>query len=130
MYDFVDMLIFDCLICNEDRHMGNFGLLVDNKTNKPIKLAPIFDNGLSLFNYAMDDDFNHLNEYAKTRTPSLAESFDDIAITFITKRQKEQLRKLINFKFKSLSSYKMPAKRIKAIEEFIQYRVNELLNIK
>ena len=129
-YDsFVDMLIFDCLICNEDRHMGNFGLLVDNKTNKPIKFAPIFDNGLSLFNYAMDDDFDNLIEYSKTRVPFLAESFDEIAKLFITKRQKEQLRKLINFKFNSKSSYKMSSKKVKSIEKYLQYKVNYLLNI-
>lgn len=53
-YDrFADMLVFDALICNTDRHYSNFGLLVDNKTNKPVAFAPIFDNGLSLFNYAM-----------------------------------------------------------------------------
>ncbi len=49
-YDaFVDMLIFDSLICNQDRHYGNFGLLVENETNTPIAFAPVFDNGLSLF---------------------------------------------------------------------------------
>ena len=29
---FVDMLIFDALICNEDRHFGNFGLIIDNNS--------------------------------------------------------------------------------------------------
>lgn len=47
--EFVDMMIFDDIICNTDRHFGNFGLLVENATNKPISLAPIFDNGLWLF---------------------------------------------------------------------------------
>ena len=26
-----DMLVFDAVICNTDRHLGNFGVLVDNK---------------------------------------------------------------------------------------------------
>lgn len=52
------MLVFDAVICNEDRHFGNFGILRDNKTGEILKPAPIFDNGLSLFNYAMDDDPN------------------------------------------------------------------------
>ncbi|ETR71440.1 MAG: hypothetical protein OMM_08122 [Candidatus Magnetoglobus multicellularis str. Araruama] len=52
----IDMLIFDAVISNEDRHFGNFGLIVDNKTNSIIDTAPIFDNGLSLFNYAMIED--------------------------------------------------------------------------
>ena len=29
-----DMLVFDAVICNTDRHLGNFGVLVDNKTTK------------------------------------------------------------------------------------------------
>lgn len=40
-----DMIVFDAIICNTDRHYCNFGLIIDNKTNKPIKTAPIFDNG-------------------------------------------------------------------------------------
>lgn len=39
------MLVFDAVILNEDRHFGNFGLLVDSHTNKIIAPAPIFDNG-------------------------------------------------------------------------------------
>lgn len=29
-----DMFVLDAVICNTDRHFGNFGFLVDNKTNK------------------------------------------------------------------------------------------------
>ena len=63
--EFVDMLIFDALIFNTDWRGGNFGLSVDNKTNKPIALAPIFDNGLSLFNYAMDDELKDIENILK-----------------------------------------------------------------
>ncbi len=37
----LDMLIFDAVICNEDRHFGNFGLLVDNYKNKIGGTAPM-----------------------------------------------------------------------------------------
>lgn len=60
------MLIFDAVIYNEDRHFGNFGLLRDNHTRKLIAPAPIFDNGLSLFCYAVQDDLNDLDAYAAT----------------------------------------------------------------
>ena len=80
-YDaFVDMLVFDALIFNTDRHYGNFGLLVDNKTNKPIKFAPLFDHGLSLFNYALDKDLLSLDEYSKTRTSAFG--FDFLLYTY------------------------------------------------
>ena len=51
-----DMLILDALIFNTDRHFGNFGFLVDNKTNQIVAPAPLFDHGNSLFNYAGSDD--------------------------------------------------------------------------
>ena len=127
--DFVDMLIFDALIFNTDRHGGNFGLLVDNKTNKPIKFAPIFDNGLSLFNYAMDDELEDAEKYSKTRGSAFGVSHIDIAKEFITNRQKSQLRKMINFRFEKHSRYNLPAKRLKIIEEFLQKRVQELLSL-
>jgi hypothetical protein len=39
-----DMLVFDALIYNTDRHYGNFGVLRDNSDGKIIAPAPIFDN--------------------------------------------------------------------------------------
>ncbi len=127
--DFVDMMIFDALIYNTDRHQGNFGLLVDSHTNKPISLAPVFDNGLGLFPYAMDDDLKNLSDYAKTRDSAFGVSFDEIVKEYITDRQKAQLRKVLDFKFSSDKTYHLPAKRVKIIERFIRERASELINI-
>ena len=88
-YDkFVDMLIFDALIYNEDRHFGNFGLIVDNKTNMPCSFAPLFDNGLSLFNYATDEKLENIEEYAKTRSSAYGVPFENIIKEFIAPRHK------------------------------------------
>ncbi|MCP4345016.1 MAG: XRE family transcriptional regulator [Desulfobacterales bacterium] len=125
----VDMLIFDAVICNEDRHFGNFGLIVDNKTNSVVDTAPVFDNGLSLFNYAMKDDLYDADTYAKTRLMANSQDFLTFAKEIITKDQKKKLQKLINFKFKKHKSYNLPASRLKIIETFIQERVQELLLI-
>ena len=127
--DFVDMMIFDALIYNTDRHQGNFGLLIDSGTNKPISLAPIFDNGLGLFPYAMDNDLENLSAYAKTRTSAFDVSFDAIAKKYISDRQRAQLRKILNFKFVSNKTYHLPAKRVKVLEQFIKNRAMELLNM-
>ncbi len=127
--EFVDMLIFDALIYNEDRHFGNFGLIVDNKTNKPCAFAPIFDNGLSLFNFAMMDDLEHVEEYAKTRMSSYGVPFENIVKEFITPRQKAKLRQMIGFKFESDRNYNLPAKRMRIIEKYLQGRVSELIKL-
>ena len=68
--------------------MNNFGLMVDNKTNQPYAFAPIFDNGLSLFPFAMADDFVDLDPYAKRRLSAFDVPFDEIAEEFITSHQK------------------------------------------
>ncbi|EIJ42164.1 HipA-like protein [Beggiatoa alba B18LD] len=125
----LDMLIFDAIICNEDRHFGNFGLLIDNQTNQVIKPAPIFDNGLSLFNYAMDDDLDNIETYAKTRLMATGQNFITFAQAIITKQQKKKLRTLINFKFKKHSRYNLSSKRLRILENFIQQRVKMLLTL-
>lgn len=126
--DFVDMMVFDALIYNTDRHQGNFGLLVDNKTNKPISLAPIFDNGLGLFPYAVNTDMADLKAYANTRASAFGVSVDDIAKAYITDRQRRQLKPITTFKFKMDRNYNLPAKRVKALEKFVRDRARELMS--
>ena len=47
----------------------------------------------------------------------------------ITPRQKERVRKLINFKFKKHSRYNWDKNRLRIIEKFIQVRVQEILGL-
>ncbi len=44
------MLAVDYLICNSDRHYGNFGFIRDVNTLEFVGVAPIYDNGTSLWN--------------------------------------------------------------------------------
>jgi len=125
----IDMLIFDAVICNEDRHFGNFGLTINSTTNAIVGTAPIFDNGLSLFNYAMDDDLQDIETYAGTRLMATSQDFMAFAKEVITRTQKQKLRKLINFTFWKHTRYNLPNYRLNIIEEFIQQRVQDLLNL-
>lgn len=127
--DVCSMLVFDAVIYNEDRHFGNFGLLRDNHTGEFTGTAPIFDNGLSLFNFAMPDDLKHLDAYAKTRTTPYRISFEDVCRAVMSSKQKNQLRKLVNFTFTRHPSINLPEERLQAIENHIQKRVRELLAI-
>lgn len=51
-----DLMVFDFIIENKDRHFSNFGFLVNNDTGEIKGLAPIFDNGYSLLNFQMEED--------------------------------------------------------------------------
>ena len=127
--DVCGMLVFDAVIYNEDRHFGNFGLLRDNHTGQFVGTAPIFDNGLSLFNFAMPEDLKNLDDYAKTRTTPYRISFEDVCRAIMGSKQKTQLRRLVNFTFTRHPSINLPEERLQAIETHIQKRVRELLAI-
>lgn len=51
---FEDMTVFDYVVRNDDRHMGNYGFLIDNYENKIVEFAPVFDNGEGLFGRILD----------------------------------------------------------------------------
>ena len=122
------MLVFDALIYNEDRHFGNFGLLRDNHTGDILGPAPIFDNGLSLFNYAMPDDLKHLREYAKTRSNPYRISYEEVCKEVMGAKQKAQLRRMVGFRFRRHSSFNLPEERLAAIEKQLGERTRELLS--
>jgi len=125
-----DMLVFDALIYNEDRHFGNFGLLRDNHTGKIIAPAPIFDNGISLFSLAMKDDYKNLDEYATTRMPAYPNTtFEGICRAFITARQIEKLRKMLNFSFERHPKLNLPDGHIAAIEKHLRKRASQLIEL-
>lgn len=123
------MIVFDALIYNEDRHFGNFGLLRNNHTGEIIAPAPIFDNGLSLFNYAMPEDIKNLREYAQTRSNPYHISYGSLCRELMGPKQKAQCRKMLGFKFTRHPSYNLPDERLTAIEEQIAERSRELLSI-
>ena len=117
------MLVFDAVIYNEDRHFGNFGVLRDNHSGKIIGAAPVFDNGLSLFNFAMESDFKDLDAYAKTRSTPYGVSFESICKEVMGAKQRAELRKLIGFRFIRHPSLNWPENRLTAIEKHIDKRV-------
>lgn len=121
------MLVFDAVIYNEDRHFGNFGILRENRTGRVLGAAPIFDNGISLFNYAAPDDYANLEEYARTRANPYGISYEDVCREVMGPRQRSQLRKLIGFQFRRHPTINLPEEHLQAIERQINLRVRELL---
>ena len=125
-----DMILLDALIFNTDRHFGNFGFLVDNRTNQIVAPAPLFDHGNALFNFGGEDDFSSdeaLKAYADTLLPCVYDDFVASAKKVLTPAHKEGLRHLLNFKFKKHSHYNLPKHRLNLIEKQIRHRAKELL---
>lgn len=124
------MLVFDAIIFNTDRHFGNFGFMVNNKTNKITASAPLFDHGNALFNYAGRDDletFAALEAYAVTLMPCTYDDFTGTAKKALTPELREGLRHLLDFKFKKHPRHNLPDKRLKLMEQFVQKQARVLL---
>ena len=54
-YSYYMMNIVDYLIGNTDRHWGNWGVLIDNGTNKAISLCPLMDFNKAFTSYDTED---------------------------------------------------------------------------
>ena len=127
---FRDMLVFDAVICNTDRHFGNFGLLINSKTNQISGPAPLFDHGNSLFNYAGKEfmkDEAALDAYIKTLQPCVYDDFIGTAASYMNDENREQLRHLLTFKFKRHSRYNLSDHEISLMEGQIRKRAALLL---
>ena len=49
------MIAADYLLCNNDRHLGNFGFIRSAETGKILSFAPLFDSGSAFFGNANKD---------------------------------------------------------------------------
>ncbi|MBQ9009662.1 MAG: hypothetical protein IJ088_10070 [Clostridia bacterium] len=50
-YGYHMMNLVDYLVGNTDRHWGNWGFLIDNRTNQPLQLHPLMDFNKSFLSY-------------------------------------------------------------------------------
>ena len=125
-----EMIVFDALICNTDRHFGNFGLLVDSQINCVIKPAPLFDHGNALYNFAGNENWQSealLNKYAKTLLPCVYDDFFQAAKNALNTSTSEKLRKALEFKFKDEGKLRYPKDRIDLLEKQIRNRASHIL---
>lgn len=73
---FWDMFVVDALICNTDRHEGNWGVLLQTGTNT-MSIAPVYDCGSSLVPLLADEElsFEAAKNFAvNSRSASVLES--------------------------------------------------------
>ena len=129
---FANIFLFDALIFNTDRHLGNFGYLVDNDTNEIVGPAPIFDNGYGLFSQAVEapgtknHEFDDLRVFLNRVRPACYDGW----LSFpggVTREMKERLKKLIGFRFTPHHTHNLHVERLRKIESFIQKRVSGII---
>ncbi len=132
--EFREMIVLDAVIYNSDRHLGNFGFIVDNDTYAIKRFAPIFDHNMSLFSRALDDDLINFERYSSDVNlgHKMGGDFVDIAEKMMTPSIKEKLERLDeDFKKTGLirhKLYNLSEERLSLIEEKIRDNINALIN--
>lgn len=132
---FADMILFDSLCMNTDRHYGNFGLLRDNKTGDFIDFAPVFDNGESLLSKAMPEVFDDREKFLEyiwreeINVSYYGVPYEDLVREFCDVSQIVKLRKLLNFCFVKHKSYNLSSKRLELLGLMIRERARKFIEI-
>lgn len=118
-----DIMIFDFIIENKDRHFSNFGFLIDNNDGSLKSLAPIFDNGYSLLNFEMEQDLINY-DYNK----SMIGTFDienKIQAKEIIKKDPQKYKKWANILANNINKidfHEVPEYRSDAMKKLILSR--------
>lgn len=126
--DINKMIIFDFVINNTDRHMNNFGFVLDEDTLKIKRFNTLFNNGNSLLNDLSEDDlielsYSDIDKYSmcKPFKPShyeqikLVKHLPNINLNF----DREDIEEIVNNFSMDLSK-----SRVESIVNLISRRVN------
>lgn len=115
-----DLMIYDAIILNKDRHLGNFGYLIDNNTGEFLKPAPIFDNGISLLLGAAKGDMEKLTSYLQEQSLSYL-NFNTQVKYFLQKRHLPKIKSLLNFSFTKHPKHNL--------DDYVLDKMNKMIHI-
>ena len=94
---FREMIIFDAISLNVDRHAGNYGVLVNNLSGEVTDFAPLFDHNLALLPYLMETD--DVDEYLAGQGPKIGDDFIRVARAVLTGSLRTTLINLKDFEY-------------------------------
>ena len=122
------MIVCDYIITNKDRHFNNFGVIRDVNTLKFIGVAPLFDNGCSLW---YDENDMYVGEFFLTKP---FEEYEKKQLSLVKKLEWLDISKLEDFpnEVKTiLSMDKLLSKeRINKIVDQIKLRIEFVKELK
>lgn len=125
------MTVFDALIANDDRHLGNFGFLFDNRTRSLVSAAPIFDNNLSLFIRDIDAG---LTASDLARSAAWYKSPSNVLLDYQAKRVmtddlRDRLATLRGFEFAPHPDFPLDERYTELLNGYIRLRLEALLGL-
>lgn len=126
------MLILDGVIFNTDRHLGNFGVCINNDTLEILKPSKIFDLNLALFGSLSKENLTDFYYYACSTRPKIGDDFTLVAQRLLTPEIRQDLEKLVDFSFSfrggKIGDIEYEDWRVKLTEEIIRTQVKAILS--
>ncbi len=124
----IEMMLFDFVTGNRDRHQNNWAILVKKQDNSiNIKWSPLYDNGSSLCCYINESDIPALLGKDKVRFNALADSKSRSLIRIDgNKKSMPTHREVVEYLLKNYSVTKEIAKKF--LEQLTERNINALLN--
>ena len=108
-----DMMVFDALIGNSDRHLGNFGMLFDNNTGEVLRPAPLFDHG---FSFAQDES---CRSFSRERQLEI----------FVRPRHERMLETASHLEFKRHADIPVSEQAIERMQDYVHRGAKEALRL-
>lgn len=125
------MAVLDYITLNTDRHIGNFGCLIDNHTLEIKRMAPIFDNNLALYPKVpiIDKELANIISDLRLLRPRYENSFKDILNIVLDDNIKNTIRKrFYNWKgFNSICLPDISNQGIQLMNLITKSRINNIL---
>ena len=129
--EFADMIVMDAVTFNQDRHLGNFGFLIDNDMFEIKSFAPLFDFNVSMLCFAMDADLETdaaLSDYFRRNDVGhkLDGDFIEVARAFMTPKRRERMAKTIDLPRHPL--YNLPDRRMERLDAIVRQNYDCIRN--
>ena len=130
-----DLMVFDSLVLNNDRHFNNIGVLVDNNTGEVIGTAPIFDSGASMywsrFGAITEEHVKLYLKYDVQKEGGKFLVFNEQAKAFLNQRHIPMLSRLKDFEFRQPKdpSLGISSETLRVLNFAIQTRSRQLLEM-
>ena len=125
--DFRNMIVLDAVILNTDRHLGNFGFIVDNDTFTIKRFAPVFDHNMALLARAMDYSLDADADYCRNLGHKIGSDFIPTARALLNPRTRDILHSMCDFSFATHEKYNLPQKRLSFLETLVRQQASYIL---
>lgn len=129
--EFGDMIVLDAVTFNRDRHLGNFGFLMDNDTFKIKSFAPLFDFNRSMLCFAADGDLETdaaVAGYFKRADVGhmLGGDFAEVARALMTQERRERMPRTAALP--RHCRYNLPDRRMERLEAIFEQNYEYIRN--